>query len=162
MGAAAISVLAGVQIARLPPSPLDAATHAVVAGVSVILWAFGTWLIPFLVILGIWRHVRCRVPLAYEPGMWGIVFPVGMYGVVSHELGSVLHVSWLVTLGRDGAWAALAAWAAVLLAMAWTLGRPGRRWASPGSCGRARSCTPAPGGPITPWRRPGGGRDIHR
>ena len=134
MGAAAISVLAGAQILRLPsgslapgslaPGSLAGAAHAVVAGLSVMLWAFGTWLIPFLVILGVWRHVRRRVPLAYEPGMWGIVFPAGMYGVASHELGAALHVPWLVTLGRDEAWAALAVWAAVALAMAAALARP--------------------------------------
>ena len=103
MGAAAISVLAGAQILRLPSSPLVAATHAVVAALSVMLWAFGSWLVPFLVIAGVWRHVVHRVPLAYEPAMWGIVFPVGMYGVASQELGRVLRVPWLVTLGRDEA-----------------------------------------------------------
>ena len=113
MGASAISVLAGAQILRLPPSPLTTATHAVVAGSSVMLWAFGTWLVPLLLILGVWRHVRHRVPLAYEPGMWSMVFPIGMYGVASRELGAALGVPWLVTLGQDEAWLALAAWAAV-------------------------------------------------
>jgi tellurite resistance protein TehA-like permease len=117
MGASAISVLAGAQILRLPPSPLTTATHAVVAGSSVMLWAFGTWLVPLLLILGVWRHVRHRVPLAYEPGMWSMVFPIGMYGVASRELGAALRLPWLVTLGRDEAWLALAAWAAVSLAM---------------------------------------------
>jgi tellurite resistance protein TehA-like permease len=117
MGASAISVLAGAQILRLPPSPLTTATHAAVAGSSVMLWAFGTWLVPLLLILGVWRHVRHRVPLAYEPEMWSMVFPIGMYGVASRELGAALHVPWLVTLGQDEAWLALAAWAAVLLAM---------------------------------------------
>jgi tellurite resistance protein TehA-like permease len=89
----------------------------VVAGSSVMLWAFGTWLMPLLLILGVWRHVRHRVPLAYEPGMWSMVFPIGMYGVASRELGAALHVPWLVRLGQDEAWLALAAWAAVSLAM---------------------------------------------
>ena len=117
MGASAISVLAGAQILRLPASPLTTATHAVVAGSSVMLWAFGTWLVPLLVIMSAWRHVRHRVPLAYEPGMWSMVFPIGMYGVASRELGAALRVPWLVTLGRDEAWLALAAWVAVSLAM---------------------------------------------
>ena len=56
------------------------------AGLSVMLWAFGTWLVLLLIILGIWRHVRYRVPLAYEPGMWSIVFPVRMYGVARAPL----------------------------------------------------------------------------
>lgn len=127
MGAAAISVLAGAQILRLPAGPLQTAVHPLVAGVSVVLWAFGTWLIPLLVTVGVWRHVRRRVPLAYEPGLWSMVFPVGMYGVGSHELGAALGVSWLVTLGRDEAWLALAAWVAVALMMAGALLRPVRR-----------------------------------
>jgi len=45
------------------------------------------------------------------------VFPVGMYGVASRELGKALHVSWLVTLGSDEAWLAFAVWAVVFLAM---------------------------------------------
>jgi tellurite resistance protein TehA-like permease len=117
MGATAISVLAGTQLLRVPSGPLLAAVHAVVAGLSVMLWAFGTWLIPLLVAVGVWRHLLRRVPLAYEPGWWSIAFPVGMYGVASHELGAALKVPWLVTLGRGEAWAALAVWALVLLAM---------------------------------------------
>lgn len=68
--------------------------------------------------------------------MWSIVFPVGMYGVGSRELGVTLGVSWLVTLGRDEAWLALAAWGLVALAMAWTLPR---QLAKPPSPGPARS-----------------------
>ena len=98
----------------------------VVAGLSVVLWAFGTWLIPLLLAAGAWRHLLRRVQLAYEPGLWSIVFPVGMYGVASHELGSALTVSWLVTLGRYEAWLALAVWVVVFLAMAATLLRSAR------------------------------------
>lgn len=125
MGAAAISVLAGAQILRLPPSSLLTAVHAVASGLSVLLWAFGTWLIPLLITLGVWRHAVHRVPLDYEPGLWSIVFPVGMYGVASHELGAALRLPWLVTLGRDEAWAALAIWAVVLAAMIAALPRRG-------------------------------------
>ncbi len=137
MGATAISVLAGALILRLPPAPLGTAVHGVVTGMSVVLWAFGTWLIPLLLVLGAWRHLLRRFPLSYEPGMWSIVFPVGMYGVASRELGTVLSVSWLVTLGRYEAWLALAVWAVVAVAMAAALLRlpvrpPARRSARGG------------------------------
>ncbi len=36
----------------------------------------------------------------------------------SRELGAVLNVSWLVTLGRYEAWLAVAVWAVVAVAMA--------------------------------------------
>lgn len=117
MGATAIAVLAGAQILRIPADPLAVAVHPVVGGMSVVLWAFGTWLIPLLLAIGVWRHLVRRVPLRYEPGLWSIAFPVGMYGVGSRELGAVLRVSWLVALGRDEAWAALAVWVAVAAAM---------------------------------------------
>ena len=57
MGATAISVLAGGQILRLPPDPLSTAVRGVVAGLSVVLWEFGTWLIPLLLALG--RGATC-------------------------------------------------------------------------------------------------------
>lgn len=41
----------------------------------------------------------------------GVVFPG------SRELGTALGVPWMVTLDRDEAWFALAAWVVVLLAM---------------------------------------------
>jgi tellurite resistance protein TehA-like permease len=123
MGATAISVLAGAQLLGLPADPLVTAMRGVAAGLSVMLWAFGTFLIPLLLAAGVWRHLLRRVPLAYEPGLWSIVFPVGMYGAGSRELGTALGVSWLVTLGRDEAWLALAVWAAVACAMIWALSR---------------------------------------
>jgi len=97
----------------------------------VILWAFGTWLIPLLVGLGVWRHLVRRVPLRYDPGLWSMVFPLGMYCVASEALGTALHVSWLVSAGRAGTWVAFAAWAVVFAAMLASLARLGR--AQPGS-----------------------------
>ncbi|HCU93869.1 MAG TPA: tellurite resistance protein permease [Actinobacteria bacterium] len=117
MGATAISVLAGAKLLGLPADPLMAAVHPLVAGISVVLWAFGTWLIPLLIGLGVWRHLMRRVRLRYEPGLWSMVFPLGMYSAASHALGAALGVPWLVTVGRDGAWVAFAVWAVVFAAM---------------------------------------------
>ena len=121
MGATAISVLAGAKLLALPADPVLTAIRPVVSGVSVILWAFGTWLIPLLVGLGVWRHLIRRVPLRYEPGLWSIVFPLGMYCVASETLGGALHARWQVTLGHDGTWVAFAVWAVVFAAMLWFL-----------------------------------------
>jgi tellurite resistance protein TehA-like permease len=143
MGATAISVLAGAQILLLPADPLVTAARPVIAGVCVILWAFGTWLIPFLLVVGVWRYLIRRVKLSYEPGLWSIVFPVGMYGVASGELGKALHVSWLATLGSDEAWLALAVWAVVFLAMLGSflspLRNPARQANAVGADGDGRS-----------------------
>ncbi len=117
MGATAISVLAGAKLLGLPASPLLAAVHPVLAGLSVILWAFGTWLIPLLAGLGVWRHLVYRVPLRYEPALWSLAFPLGMYCVASEALGHALRVRWLVSVGHAGTWAALAVWVVLFAAM---------------------------------------------
>jgi tellurite resistance protein TehA-like permease len=122
MGATAISVLAGAKVLRLPADPVLTAIRPVLSGLSVILWAFGTWLIPLLVGLGVWRHLIRRVPLRYDPQLWSMVFPLGMYCVASEELGSTLNVRWQATLGHDGTWVAFAVWAAVFAAMVWREG----------------------------------------
>ena len=117
MGATAISVLAGADLLRAPAVPLVTAVRPVIAGLSVMLWAFGTWLIPLLIGFGVWRHLLRGIRLRYEPPLWSMVFPLGMYCVASHALGIALHVPWLSTLGTEGAWVAFAVWAAVFTAM---------------------------------------------
>jgi tellurite resistance protein TehA-like permease len=60
---------------------------------------------------------EARPPLLYEPALWSIVFPVGMYGVASQELGAALHVRWMTGLGTDVIWAGAALWLLVLASM---------------------------------------------
>jgi tellurite resistance protein TehA-like permease len=117
MGATAITVLAAAKILGMAPSPPVAATSAVVQGLAVVLWAFGTWLIPLLVTFGVWRHVLNRVRLEYTPSLWSIVFPLGMYGVASMELGSVAHLPIIAAIGRTWTWVAIAAWLAVFIGL---------------------------------------------
>ncbi|MFD5650566.1 tellurite resistance/C4-dicarboxylate transporter family protein [Streptomyces sp. NPDC127039] len=116
MGAAAISVLAGASLLRLPSA--DALLPgAFVLGISAVAWSFCTWLIPLLLALGVWRHVLHRVPLRYETSLWSVVFPVGMYGVASRELGEAAGWGWMTAAGAGEAWVALAVWAAVFAGM---------------------------------------------
>ncbi|MEV7324389.1 DUF488 family protein [Streptomyces sp. NPDC093970] len=117
MGAAAIAVLAGVRLVSLPPGTLSP-TRPVVLGACVILWSFASWLVPFLLALGVWRHALRGVPLRYDLGWWNLVFPVGMYAVTTHELGRVTGTSWMTVAGRWEVWVAAVFWALVFFAMA--------------------------------------------
>ncbi|MBB5913446.1 tellurite resistance protein TehA-like permease [Nocardia transvalensis] len=126
MGATAISVLAGAQVLEHGSVRLVAELRPVLAGVAVVLWAFGSWLIPLLLAAGVWRHLVQHFALAYEPGLWSIVFPVGMYGVGTAELGRVLGEHWMVTFGHAEAWVALAAWVATAAALVVSLMRRAR------------------------------------
>ncbi|MGH3240242.1 MAG: tellurite resistance/C4-dicarboxylate transporter family protein [Spirillospora sp.] len=117
MGATAITVLAGARIVQMADAPMVTATRGLVAGTSVVFWAFGSWLIPPLVAAGWWRHVTHRVPLRYEATLWSLVFPLGMYGVAGHYLGAADHLPVVRQIGEGETWIALTAWTLVFAAM---------------------------------------------
>jgi len=126
MGATAIIVLAGARILDLPAAlPAVKATAGFVEGFSFALWAFGTWWIPLLVVLGFWRHIRRHWPLTYEPPLWNVVFPLGMYSVATLSFGKVTHLAFMEPLSRFMIWVAVAAWIAVAAALVARVLRPG-------------------------------------
>ncbi|HEU5416416.1 MAG TPA: tellurite resistance/C4-dicarboxylate transporter family protein [Streptosporangiaceae bacterium] len=147
MGATAISVLAGARYLALPADlPVVRATAGFVEGFTYVLWAFGTWWIPLLVILGSWRHLRRHWPLAYEPTLWSIVFPLGMYSVATLSFGKAAHLAFMEPLARFMFWVAVAAWALVAVAFLARVARHPRESASgppPGSAAGAGRDTAA-------------------
>lgn len=115
MGATAITVFAASRILILPARlPVTAPT---LSGLTFLLWSFGTWWIPLLLLLGVWRHLLRRVPLKYEPALWSMVFPLGMYAAASAAFGQVEGLGALQWIARVEVWFGLAAWAATLVAM---------------------------------------------
>lgn len=117
MGAVAITVVAGAQIAGMESAPMVDATRALIAGLSVVFWAFATWLIPVLVAAGVWRHHVRRVPLRYVATLWSIVFPLGMYSVAGMYLGRVDDLPIVEAIGSAWLWVAVAAWVVVGISM---------------------------------------------
>ncbi|WP_255767637.1 tellurite resistance/C4-dicarboxylate transporter family protein [Pseudarthrobacter sulfonivorans] len=131
MGAMAISVLAGARIVEMAGAPMVDVTRGLVAGASVVFWSFASWLFPVLIAAGWWRHIIHRVPLSYEPGLWSVIFPLGMYAVAGIYLGRADHLPVVAGIGRAELWLAVAAYLATLVAMLWhlwtTLVRPRRQ-----------------------------------
>jgi tellurite resistance protein TehA-like permease len=117
MGATAITVVAGARIVQMADAPMVHATRGLIAGSSVLFWAFGTWLIAPLVAAGVWRHLVHRIPLRYEATLWSVVFPLGMYGVGSLYLGQADQLPMVAGIGYVEMWIALAAWAVTFVAM---------------------------------------------
>ena len=111
MGAAAISTNAGsVLIVTDSTVPFLESMRAFIDGVTLVMWAWATWWIPLLVLLGIWKHVIRRAPLTYTPMLWSLVFPLGMYALASLRLSNAAGVSLLRTLSETMVWIALIAW----------------------------------------------------
>ncbi len=118
MGAAAISANAGSALILCRPIvPFLSALRPFVEGTTLILWAWATWWIPLLVILGVWKHVVHRVPLTYHPMYWSLVFPLGMYSVASHRLSLAADFPPLRLAARGMMWVAFAAWCVTATAM---------------------------------------------
>jgi tellurite resistance protein TehA-like permease len=117
MGATAITVLAGAHILSLPITlPISQATAGFVKGFTFALWAFGTWWIPLILVLGFWRHIRRHWTLAYEPTLWSMVFPLGMYSVATLSFGKVAGLSFMGPLSRFMIWVAVVVWTLVAIA----------------------------------------------
>jgi len=126
MGAMAISTLAGSQLVlNAPDAPLLLSLLPFIKGFTVFYWATGTWWIPMLVVLAIWRHAVMRFPLRYDPLYWGAVFPLGMYGACTERMRLALGLEFLSWLPWLFLAIALAAWG---LAFAGFAADARRRW----------------------------------
>ena len=141
MGATAISVRAAAGILTLgdaAPSTLLTEMRPFVVGFSVVLWAFGTWFIPMLVLFGLWRYFVRGYSWAYEPKLWSVVFPLGMYTVASVTLGRAADLEFMTNLAGAWLWVGIAAWGVVFLLMIFALVR------SLGSRAPKHPATPSP------------------
>ncbi|MCZ2105752.1 MAG: tellurite resistance/C4-dicarboxylate transporter family protein [Burkholderiales bacterium] len=131
MGALAISTLAGaLLIHEAPQAPWLSTLLPFVKGYTLLYWATGTWWIPVLLLLGVWRHGVRRYPLRYEPLYWGLVFPLGMYAACTWQMDRALGIGLLDGVARTFLAAGLLAWtlafAGLLRRAARTLVQPGR------------------------------------
>ncbi len=115
MGAMAISTLVGaILIVNTPHAPFLRSILPFLKGFTIFFWATGTWWIPMLAILAVWRHAYRKFPLAYDPLYWGAVFPLGMYTVATYEAAQAMEeLRFLAIIPRGFVWLAMTAWVIV-------------------------------------------------
>jgi tellurite resistance protein TehA-like permease len=122
MGAMAISTLAGsLLVVDAHDGPLLASVEPFLRGFTVFYWAAGTWWIPLLVALTLWRHGFAQSRLRYDVSWWSAVFPIGMYTACTFEMARALHLDFLFPVPRVLVYVALAVWTLAFAGMV-------RRW----------------------------------
>ena len=124
MGAVAISTLAGSSLI------LNAQNWSFIQeiipflkGFTLFFWAMGSWWIPLIVILGIWRHVFKQLPLKYHPQYWGMIFPMGMYTACTIKLSQALGLPFLMAIPTYFIYIALVAWWSATIGMFYFIGK---------------------------------------
>ena len=90
---------------------------AFLRGFTLFFWASATWWIPFLPPLMVWRYLICRDPVRYEPGLWGMVFPLGMYTTGTFHLSRALKVPFLIPIADVFILIAALAWLATFIGL---------------------------------------------
>ncbi|WP_255295259.1 tellurite resistance/C4-dicarboxylate transporter family protein [Bacillus sp. AFS037270] len=118
MGAVAITTLAGSSlILNAKYWPLLVEITPFLKGFTLFFWIMGTWWIPLMFILMIWRHLYHRYPLSYDPQFWGMAFPLAMYTTSTYQLSKALGVPFLTVIPKFMVYIALAAWVFVFFGM---------------------------------------------
>lgn len=118
MGAVAITTLAGsTLILHANNWSLLSEITPFLKGFTLFFWITGTWWIPLLFILMIWRHLINRYPLSYDPQLWGMVFPLAMYTTSTLQLSKALDFSKLMIIPSFMVYFAIIAWISVFLGL---------------------------------------------
>jgi tellurite resistance protein TehA-like permease len=125
MGAMAISTLAGsLLIAHSDAhAPYLESLRPFLEGGTLLYWAGGTWWLPLLVILGIWKHVIRGYRLTYHPLYWGLVFPLGMYAAATEHMSQSMDLAFLRPVPIVFLYIALAAWLTSVTGLALSIAR---------------------------------------
>jgi tellurite resistance protein TehA-like permease len=118
MGAMAITTVAGARLVeQAHPDAFLVPLLPFVQGFTIMMWAWGTWWIPLLLIIGVWKYGISRQPLTYAPPLWSIVFPLGMYSTAIQLLSRIAGLGFLSSIVAPTVWIAFGAW--VLTALGW-------------------------------------------
>jgi tellurite resistance protein TehA-like permease len=121
MGAEASTTMAGATIIMHAGYGALVQMQPFLDGLTIFFWVAGTWWIPLLVVLAVWRYGYGRVPVHYDPRYWGAVFPLAMYTASTFQLARATHFAFLYSIAHVFIYLAGIAWLAVAASLVRTL-----------------------------------------
>jgi tellurite resistance protein TehA-like permease len=118
MGAVAITALAGsILVMRGETWPLVTPLLPFLRGFTFFFWAIASWWIPFLFALMAWRYLWMRDKFTYEPAVWGMVFPLGMYTTSTFQFDRAMGYGFLDPIPSVLVFVALITWLLAMLGL---------------------------------------------
>jgi tellurite resistance protein TehA-like permease len=118
MGAAAISSLAATVLAeQIKSNIVYADFYSFVHAAALLFWSIGSFWIPIILLMQLWRYVSKHSPLKYSGEFWSMVFPLGMYTACTVRLSESMHLSFLHDFAGGFVYVAWAAWLATFIAL---------------------------------------------
>ncbi len=116
MGAAAITTLSGaVLIENMQNISTFSLLLPSVKMLTLLFWISGTWWIPVLIILEVYKRIKSNV--RYEAAYWSLVFPLGVYTVCTFKMLEVLNLYLLKYVFESTIYLAWAAWLYIYVQM---------------------------------------------
>lgn len=121
MGAVAITTLAGSTLILHADAWFFLEEISIfLKGFTLFFWCIGTWWIPFLLLLGFWKHVVEKVPFpfskeGYHSSYWSMVFPLGMYTASTFKLSQALALDFLMVIPEFFIFIAFFGWIGVFI-----------------------------------------------
>ncbi|MEK7698865.1 MAG: C4-dicarboxylate ABC transporter, partial [Planctomycetota bacterium] len=86
-------------------------------GFTLFFWSFGTWWIPFLIIIGVWKYIYHKTPFKYSPLYWAMVFPLGMYTACTIKFSQAIQLPFVAIISTYFIYAAYLAWVFIFVHM---------------------------------------------
>jgi len=114
IGAAAIAVVDGCNLLSIPNPPmfLDI-VRPFIEGMNIFLWGWASAWFPILLLMECWKYTHFKIAISYQPALWAIVFPLGMYTAATYLISLSIDLPTIQVLVPFMLWVSLIAWGIV-------------------------------------------------